>query len=163
MPNLVAGVYRLCTQTPRTAWLNSCEWGATGTNVTLASDQAAQISIVLTKGALVSVQMNDPAQLRNQYEGKQAGASILLGVGTDAHSFLTAQISAQSAAARMYQLLLPFDRSLNISIGSTFFLMSDATGKALPKVGNLVPVMIPSGQQAATIVLNVTGTASLNP
>src|SRR5579862_6268362 len=54
--SLPYGEYQICVQARGTAWLNSCEWGYTGTQVSLSSSQpSATISIVLTKGALIMV------------------------------------------------------------------------------------------------------------
>lgn len=161
LPPLVDGLYQICAQAPDTVWLNSCEWGHNGTTASLSSSQASvQVPIVLTKGALVTVRVNDAAQLLTTHEGKSPGAHLLLGVSTDSHFFRAAGIISQDVAGRTYQMLVPFDRSINLSVASAFFQMSDATGKALLKSGNLIPVLVPSGQQPPTVLLNVSGRTS---
>ena len=102
----------------------------------------------------------DPGQLLSQHEGKTVGAHLLLGVGTDALFFRTARVVSQDASGRDYQLLIPFDRLVNISATSAFFQLMDATGKALTKSGNMFPVLVPSGQPPPVLLLRMTGVAS---
>ena len=84
----------------------------------------------------------------------------LIGVGGDSRFFRTAVIVSQSPAGRTYQVVIPFDRSVNVSVASALFQLSDATGRALPQVGNLIPVRVASGQVPQTVVLNVRGVAA---
>ena len=102
----------------------------------------------------------DPGQLLSQHEGKTPGAHLLLGVGTDALFFQAAAVVSRDASGRDYQLLIPFDRLVNISATSAFFQLMDATGKALAKSGNMLPVLVPSGQQPPVLLLRMTGVAS---
>lgn len=158
LPELVGGSYRICARAPGTTWIDSCQWGLQGTTVSLSASQPSpNVTIVLKKGALVIVRVDDPAQLLSIHEGKTPGAHLLMGVGTDSHFFQAAAVASQDGAGRNYQLLIPFDRPINISVGSGFFQLSDATGRVLPKFGNLIPVLVPSGQQPATLRLTVSG------
>lgn len=160
LPPLADGNYQVCAQAPGSIWLNSCEWGQSGTMVSISSSQpSSAVAIVLRKGALVTVRVNDAAKLLTAHEGKSPGAHLLIGVTTDAHVFRGATVS-EDPAGRTYRILVPFDRSVNLSAGSAFFKISDGVGRALPKFGNLIPVLIPSGQPPPTIVLNVAGLVS---
>jgi hypothetical protein len=111
------------------------------------------------KGALVSVRVNDSAQLLSANEGKTPGAHLLLGVSNDALFFRNANIVSQDASGRNYQLLIPFGRTINVSVASTLFQLADATGKVLPK-SNVVPILVPLGQQAPTLVFTMTAVAT---
>jgi len=157
LPPLVNGGYQICVQAPGSVWLNSCEWLPNDSpTVVLSSQQAsASVNIVLKRGALVSVQLNDPGHLLQP--GLVAGAHFVLGVGTDSHYFRTAQVVAESASARTYQLLIPFDRSINIAVARSLLQLQAASGAILSNAGSSIPVLVPSGQQPPTLVLTVAG------
>src|SRR5271166_3224849 len=53
-------------------------------------------------------------------------------------------------------ILIPFGRSVNISVTSSLFQLTDQKGGTLPP-GNLFPVTVPPGQIPATLVLNLIG------
>jgi hypothetical protein len=160
-PPLADGAYRICVQAPGTAWLNSCEWGQDGNiaSVSASKQPSGKVSIVLRKGALVTVRVNDPSQVLGGHEGKTPGAHLLIGVNTDSRFFREATITSKQAASRTYQVLIPFDRNVNLSVASALFQLKDETSRALPPFGNLIPVFVASGQAARTVVLNVGGIA----
>ena len=158
--SLGAGQYTLCAAAPVSIWLGSCEWGGKGTSVSLTQSQpSATVSIVLTKGAGINVRVIDPGGLLAANEGKTPGAHLLVGVGMDNLVFRPAAILSQAGGTRTYQIAVPFDHPVKLSIASSFFQLSDITGKALAKFGNLIPVLVPSGQEPPIVVLNLTGSA----
>lgn len=158
LPALAAGTYRVCVQTQSGAWLDPCQWGSSESTVSLSLAQpSANLSIVLNQGALVGIQVNDPSQLLSANEGITPGAHLLLGVGTDAIYFRNASLVSQNASGRNYQVLIPFDRTISVSVASGFFKLADANGRALTTSGNLFPVLVPSGQQSPKLVFTVTG------
>ena len=159
LPSLSSGVYQICTQTPRTIWLNSCEWGSHGTTASISPDQpSAQVHIALAKGEVLTIRVNDARQYLNAHEGITAGAHVLLGIHTGLGPFRQAWVASSDAAGRTYQLLLPYDRPLSVMVSSGFFQLTDSTGKPIPSLGSAIPVFVASGQHAPVIVLNVTGT-----
>ncbi len=160
---LLAGsaTYRLCVRASAGAWLDPCEWGPGGLKISLSPGRSsASVNLVLDKGAFVTVRVTDPAQLLSANEGKTPGAHLLIGTGTDAIFFRTAALTSQDAGSRNYQLLIPIDRTLNLSVTSTFFQLADAAGKGLPKSANLIPVRASSGQPPPAIVLTVAGVST---
>jgi hypothetical protein len=157
---LLDGVYLLCVQATGGNWLSSCEWGDIGTSVSLTPAQpSAAVSIVLAKGAAIQVRINDVAQLLAAHEGKTTGAHLLVGVTMDRYVFRPALIVARDGGGRTYQVLVPFDRLVNLSVASSFFQIGNALGATIPKFGNLIPVSVPLGQKPPLLVLNVTGAA----
>jgi hypothetical protein len=152
---------RLALQSLPRVWLNPCVWG-TSTPVVAVSgaEPTASVRMVLQIGAAVAIQVNDSSQLLPQNEGKVAGANMLVGVGTAIHSFLVPPIMSQSATARTYQLVVPFNLTTATMARSSFFTLSNASGIPLPP-GAAVPILVPAGQAPPTITLNVTrGAAS---
>lgn len=158
------GAYQVCVTAPGSAWLDSCEWGQAGSLVALTpTQQTASLTITLAMGALVTVRANDPSQLLSTNEGKTPGAHLLIGVGGDSLAFHPAVIVSQDSGGRNYQVLIPFDRSLKLSVASALFQVTNQAGAALPQFGNLLPLSVASGQNPATIFLNVTGLAAVSP
>jgi len=105
---------------------------------------------------VVSIRVADPSQILPANEGKAPAAHLLLGVSTDAHFFRTAILVSQNAVGSNYQIVIPFDRTINLSAVSGFFQLANATGAPLPK-SNSIPVLAASGQQAPTVALTVSG------
>jgi hypothetical protein len=127
--------------------------------VSLSPNQSApNVNVVLKKGALITVHVIDSAQSLSSNEGKTQGAHLLLGVSSDAMVFRSAGIVSQDASGRNYQFLIPFDRTVILSVASAFFHLADAAGRPLPKSG-LIPVLVPTGQQPPMLVLMVAGVA----
>ncbi len=157
MPPLVYGTYQLCTHTSG-AWISDCEWGASaGLRVFLSAAQAsANVTIVLRKGALVTVRVEDPSQLLAA-SGTKSPASLLLGVSTDSFAFRRAALVGQDAAGRTYQVLIPLDRQIRISAVSPSFQVSDAIGRPLATSGIGIQVLAASNQPLPTVTLRVTG------
>lgn len=152
------GVYGICAEGPSTIWLSCCEWGNQPVTVTIPPGQSSvTVSIVLPQGAPIRVRVNDIAGLLAAHERKTPGAHLLVGIAMDHQFFRPAAIISDDAAGRTYQVVVPFGRAVQISVASAHFQISDATGRALPKFGNLIPVLVPLGQPAPTILLNVTG------
>lgn len=160
LPPLVYGAYQVCVTAPGTTWLDSCEWGQKGAVASLTpSEPSAHIAVALTKGALVTVRVNDAAQLLAANEGVTRGAQLLIGVRGDSLCFYAATTASKDSGGRNYQILIPFDRSLNISVASALFQLQDQSGRPLLPFGNLLPITVPSGQTPGILVLNVSGIA----
>lgn len=151
------GTYILCVQTQRTTWLNPCEWGEKGAIVSLSQSGRGQtVSIVLTKGAIITIQVNDTSNYLND-EGKTPGVHLLIGVPTDAHFFQQAWVASQGSKGRVYQVLVPFDRLTRISVASAIFQLADTANLPLARMGNTLSVLVSTGRSAPIIVLNITG------
>jgi hypothetical protein len=154
---LPTGQYTLCAQAPSGNWLASCDWGGVPTSATVVVAQGpASATIVLKKGAVVPISVNDPQQLLAQNEGITPGAHLLLGVASPSLIFHVASITAQNSSGRSYATTIPFGAAANLVVASSFFALADATGTALASAST-VPISAPSGQTPPTITLSVTG------
>jgi hypothetical protein len=118
-----------------------------------------RIIVTVKKGVLVPIRLDDPSQLVASHEGVTTGAHVLIGAPTDRHLFIPASVVSHDATGRTYQTLIPFDRTVNVSVASAFFQLIDQTNTVLPKTGTKIPVMVPSGQQPAAISLRVSAVA----
>lgn len=156
LPN---GRYTLCAQAASGNWLNPCEWGsARPTVVVSAAQRRVGMTLVLKRGAAVSVRVDDPSQSLAQNEGKTPGAHLLLGVRTDAGFFRTASVVAQDPKGRDYSVTIPFDAKMNLVVATSFYRLTDATGAPLAASGAAaIPVAVQSGQAPPTLRLAVSG------
>ena len=116
------GVYKLCAQVPRSAWLNPCQWGLKPPVVTLSASQpTATVAMALKKGATIPIRINDPGQILSQYEGKVPDAHLLIGVGNDVHAFMPAPTVSQDTGGRNLQVVVPFNSVVKLEVFSTQF------------------------------------------
>jgi hypothetical protein len=158
-PRLTAGRYRLCAQAPRSAWLNPCQWGLQPTRVTLSAEQPiANAPIVMKKGAVVPIRIEDPGQLLAQHEGKTRGADLLVGVAHDAFGFMTARVVSRDTQGESLEVVIPFDSARMLVVRSAFIQLADGFGTALSSArATMIPVMVSTGQRPAEVRLRVTG------
>jgi hypothetical protein len=154
---LPEGQYTLCAQAPG-VWLNPCEWGLRPPIVSISRGQrSASVIIVLKKGVIVPVRVDDPGQWLSENERESAGAHLLLGVSNDRFVFHPAMISSQDSGGRSYGILIPFDAPAKLLVSSAFFRLSDAVGLPLRLGSTAIPVTVPAGQNPGLIRLTVTG------
>jgi hypothetical protein len=153
------GSYQLCAQFPKSNWLNPCEWGPPPEIVALSATQGfAAVTLVMKKAAVVPIRLEDPGQLLAQHEVKTPGAQMLIGVANDSRWFRPAVVTSRDAGAKNYEVLIPFNSTVNLSVYSPYFQLADSAGVPLPRTrAALIPVGVPSGQQPAIVRLRVTG------
>lgn len=158
---LPSGAYRLCAQAKGNYWLDPCEWGAAAPTIVIPApiNPPPSIDLVLKKGAVLNIRLDDPGQLLKLHEGNTLGAHLLVGLVTDAKIFRPAAISANDSSSRTYSMIVPYDRQHIIKTTSAFFLLADQVGRLLPNFGNTISWQAPSGQVPALVVLKVVGTS----
>ena len=114
--------------------------------------------LVLKRGAVVLIRVDDLSAFLAQNEGKTPGAHLLLRVRSDALIFHPASAVVQDTGGRNYQVTVPFDTRVNLVVASSFFRLTDANGAAFAAAGAAtVPVSVPSGQEPPTLRLAVIG------
>ena len=97
---LPSGQYTICAQAASGNWLNPCEWGAARPSIVVpGTRESVGPTLVLKRGATVSIRVDDPSGLLTQDEGKTPGAHLLLGVRSDAGMFRLASLKAKDAGA----------------------------------------------------------------
>jgi len=155
---LPEGRYRLCAQVPRSTWLNPCEWGLQAPVAALSGLQPfVSLSMVLKKGAVVPIRLEDTGRLLFQHEGRTPGAHLLLGLGSDAGTFRIASLASEDGTGRNHQIVVPFNSPVKLVVFSSFFRLADAAGLPLPRTAVTIPITVPAGQQPAAIRIRVTG------
>jgi hypothetical protein len=153
LPALAQGTYRICIQIPNSTWIDPCEWEPVASPAALLSgtQPSAPVNVVLKKGVLVTVRVSDPTGLLSLRQSP----GLLIGVRNDFSGFRRAALISQSSGDRTYQVLIPFDRSINISVTSPSIRLNDATGKLFTQASNPISVRVSSGQPAPTVTLTV--------
>lgn len=156
---LPSGQYTLCAQVPASLWLNPCEWGLKPPVVSISSQRGSvDVTMVLKKGAVVPIRIDDPGRWLSQNEWKTKGAHLLVGVSNDNHVFLPASVTANDFTGRNYQLVIPFDAQARLVVSSAFFQLNDESGRQLARTAaTSIPITVPTGQKPTTIRLTVTG------
>ncbi len=159
---LPGGTYRFCAYVPNSTWLNPCEWGFAGPVVPVSSSSpAASATLVMKKGAVVPIRIDDPGQLLSQHEGKTPRARLLLGLGYGASVFRLVPLVSQDSGGRNHQIAIPYNTPVKLVVHSSLFNVNDAAGLPLARGGaTVIPLSVLAGQQVAPIKFSVTG---INP
>jgi Carboxypeptidase regulatory-like domain len=147
-----AGTYQLCAQLSGTEWLNPCEWSGKPVTVTLRDrGVASDLNLVMTKGYILPIRVNDGIQILSQLDAKVPGAHLLIGVGGPGTPFKPAALQSRDATGRVYAVAVPFGQPLRVSVFSTYFQLADDMGA--PVLANALTRAI---QVAATETKSVT-------
>ncbi len=154
--SLSNGQYSLCVQALGTVWLDPCEWRTPVTTVQLSSSQrSASVTVKLKKGVAIPIRIDDPAQLLTAHEGKTAGAHLLIGIINPSFAFRPAIVVSNDISGRNHQVVIPFDKTVNLLVSSSFFqIHDDKSGISNP--GTTVPLFVPSGQQSTIVNFRVS-------
>lgn len=155
---LPAGMYAICVQLSESEWLSSCTWGRQPVVAEATDSGSDPISIALRKGAAISIQIEDVGGALARHEEKTAGAHLLVGVGGDDLLFRPAQLATTGGATRLYRVLVPFDTSVKLVVGSTLFRLADERGVPIDSMAKVMPVRVAHSQVLPPVRLLVTGT-----
>jgi len=156
---LPEGTYTLCPRMPNSTWLNPCEWNFPTPNATISrANPNTSVSVIVKKGAVLPVRINDPGGLLPQNEGKIAGAGLLLGVAWPGFLFRNVPFLAQDSGGRNYQIVVPFNTPLTLVLHSTLYNVKDVNGAALSQTKSTkIPLLLAAGQQVSPIKFTISG------
>src|SRR5271165_2527123 len=105
------------------------------------------VSLVLKKGAVVPIRIDDPTQVLAANDGKTPGAQLLLSVGNDNLQQVRVPVVSSNAQGRNLQVVVPYDRTINLIVAGGFFKITNvATGALLPSAPFAVPLLTASGK-----------------
>jgi hypothetical protein len=129
---LLPGKYELCVQPSTEGYLDPCSWSPPAPAVTLIAGQAFSGYVLpIKRGSVVTVHINDPQSLVWQKNAKGSLPNLELGVLTPQAALRTARLAGVTATGTDYQITVPFDLSLKLSIRSFHLQLQDSTGAAL--------------------------------
>jgi Carboxypeptidase regulatory-like domain len=152
------GNYQICVQVVQSQLLNPCRWAAPPTIAVVAGQTASIGTVQLKTGYAVSTQIIDDSGDLAKNEGKTVGATILIGVWSKDGLFQSGRLKGKDSAAYYYELIVPYDTSLQFSLKSNFYKLSDSSGAEVDQTkGAQVAIQIPSGTNIPPVVYHVTG------
>ena len=142
LKNLAPGTYTLCAQVPGGGYLDPCQFGGSGSTVTLASGQQSTGNLLKLKaGSVLKIHFNDASGQLSQKtkDGHEPDLFIgVLGPGPQRTFYPAHKVGSDKAGAD-YNVTIPLDTPLSLSVTSTSLKLADSAGAAL--AGN-------AGQQA---------------
>jgi hypothetical protein len=158
--DLAAGRYVICPQPlPPMGLLAPCSWEKAPPMVTVTADQSVRLPAVqLKRGVMMAVRLDDPSGYVEAAENRP-GAGILISVRTPGGAVMPA-ISQQKNNGYTYQLLVPADTDLTLSVHSQYFQIENSKGEAISKTaGVTVPVKAKQGSREPVATFTVRGGA----
>lgn len=131
---LADGTYSLCATDRRRQYLDPCAWSAQEPSVKISGAQAVTgLKLVLEKGSLLQVRLNDPTQV---LESTAKGAAspkphVITGVFTDRRTFQPLSTVGKDASGRDQQTVIPFDRPVSLHLVGRGVSVTGASGQPL--------------------------------
>ncbi len=140
--NLPEGSYILCADTTTPGWLDPCHWSTSVPAINLAQGQSLTgQTVVMTKGAVVQIRINDPWQLLSAPGGTIVHDVEVVALGSN-NAYFNARITSTDPGGRNEQVTLPFSLTHTLIVRSPKFALTDSTGAALPMAGRSQPLQI---------------------
>jgi hypothetical protein len=129
------GRYFLCGYTHVSGYLSNCEWNTTAPTTALqASSNIAAASIVLRKGTVIQVIVNDPRGLVKPFTGlspRATGHYVFPSVRTATGYFGMARFTGGTASQHTYSVTIPTSASVQLFF-DTDLSLTDAMGRNIP-------------------------------
>jgi Carboxypeptidase regulatory-like domain len=135
LQSLPAGAYSLCVQVLGDGYLDPCRFGSPAQPITLMAGQQSAGNVTKLKPAsILKVRLNDASGLLAQLTKDGHAPDLLIGVfGSGAQrTFYPAHLAGRDKTGSDYQVAIPLDTPLNLSVASGTLTLADAAGSALP-------------------------------
>jgi hypothetical protein len=129
VPNVPPGAYALCGQMPGSLLVDSCSWNDNAVTAVVKASVTAVPTLVLKKGAMVVVQLNDGQKLLASEVFP--GQKLRMEVGTASGHRVPMIGSQQGAATRQFSAVVPVDTDLKLQVRSQTFQVTDSNGNKL--------------------------------
>ena len=158
IPNLAGGLYVLCAQAATSGWLDPCHWAAAPPVVALSTGSTVSgQKIVLAKGAVVQVRINDPTKLLSASSAVVTHDVEVLAF-TSNKAYYYAHVASANAVGRTYEVTVPFALQHTLIVRSQQFALQDSKGAAVSAAGFTAPVQVASSAVAASqFAFTITG------
>lgn len=146
LQSLPAGNYMLCATVPSAAYLDPCIWEQP-ISVTVSANSTTSQQLVLTKGVLLNVRVNDPLGiLPHVKDGIWTPRRLLIGVVYANGAYQGVANTNVDATGRDYQLIIPAGVPLTLRIFSNHVAITDQTGSSVDISGSQIPFEATVGQ-----------------
>ena len=135
LQSLPAGAYSLCVQVLGDGYLDPCQFGSPAQPITLTAGQQSAGNVTKLKPAsILKVRLNDASGLLTQTTKDGHELDLLIGVFSSGaqRTFYPAHLAGRDKTGSSYQVAIPLDTPLNLSVASSSLNLADAAGAALP-------------------------------
>jgi len=153
--NLPPGQYIACAQATAPGFLDPCHWSATAPSFALSAGQTISgIKIVMPRGAVLRIHVDDPQQLLKPASGP-VDLDFAIHIVTSKGLHYSAPVQSSTPGGRDHAITIPFDTPVSLRAMSARLVVNDRSGKALAPAGTTVNV--PSGTTSAAIGFTISG------
>lgn len=156
---LESGSYRLCAQLPFSSLLHTCNWDTANVVVKILSAEIRDgITLVMKKGLLLKIKLDDPGGHLNENIGKTKGASVSVGLREGRKPILFLSPMTKEKGGWNYQTAIPFNTALQLHVRSSFFsIPADPQGKPFDqKNGSPLAAALPQ-ETDRQVVIRING------
>lgn len=154
--NLAPGTYVACAGAATPGYLDPCQWAATAPTFTIVAYKiVTDVNIVLAKGAVIPIRVNDSAQKTLKHQENALDGELQIQAVTNTGHHYHAAIVAQDDKGRDHAITVPFGMPLSFQVFSPRFTVSESSGKLFAPGG--LTVTVPTGTIPAPLVLTITG------
>jgi hypothetical protein len=152
---LPPGSYVACADTRTAGLLNPCHFATSAPTFTIAKGEIlAGVKVVMAKGAVLPIHINDPQGLLAAPTGAIAPDCRVQVVTAKGYRY-EAAITAHTATGRDHTITVPFGATFTVQVISPHLAVNDDTGKAAPSVGKSVAA--PAAGNPGTMTFTVSG------
>jgi hypothetical protein len=156
---LPTGSYLICAEASGQALLNPCKWSGSY-SVTIAAGAREALSIVMKRGVLLKVHIDDPQGLlligaASPLDFPHLIVGVIFGEG----GFLAAETANVIAGGRDFQMPIPAGVPLRLWLQSGHVTLADANSAPVDHHGARIPFQAAPGMDE-TFQFRVTGAAS---
>jgi hypothetical protein len=152
---LPPGQYVACAEASTPGLLNPCSWATSAPTFTVNAGQTtAGVKIVMLKGTVLPIHVNDPLGLLKTVAGP-VDFDLEIHVVTPNGAHYGAPIQAQTSSGRDYAIAIPFGAGVAVRVLSADFTVTDQSGNAVVPAG--ASVTVPVGAAPQQISYTVTG------
>jgi hypothetical protein len=154
--DLAAGNYVVCAQTTTPGLLDPCHWAAAAPNFTLTDDgqTVSGLKIVMAKGAVLMVHLDDPDALLNKSVAGPVDFDCAVHVVTSKGIHHIAAIQANNATGRDHAITIPYGAPVTVKIMAAHLMIADKSGSSIPSPGASI-IAAPGAE--TTISYTITG------
>jgi hypothetical protein len=154
--NLPPGQYTACAEAPTQGLLDPCLWAASAPTFTVTAGQpTAAVNVVLARGAILPIHIDDPMALLQPAAGP-VDFNLQVHIVTSKGLHYMARIQPSTTGGRNLAMTIPFGIPVTVLVRSTNLIVNNSQSGA-PATASGTSVTVPAGSSPATINFVVAG------
>ena len=153
-----SGTFQVCANLRGSQLLDSCTWTTAPARAIVAGGQRLELApIVLKRGHLLTVRLDDARGVLAQEERKRGGARLLVGISTR-YGMFRPMASRRLPTGRIHEVLVPRDTPLEVSLHGRGFALADEKGAAVDvRRGHQVSLKLEGDRSRKQLVFRING------